>query len=383
MTTGRILLVSNEFPPAVGGVSTLLHELATRLYDRVTVLALDHPGAASFDNNQLYEVHRVQAEMRHVPLTREFTWAGRAELNKGGYDVVLCGHIDLLMAALRLRGPQRPPIAFMSYGMEIAGMPGGLKGWMMRRWLRKPDLHLTISRYTQGLLESKGVAADRIVRYPLGADLERFRPDLDTSELRARLQPGDGPILLSVGRLVKRKGHDTLIEAMPLILERHPGAVLYFAGDGPLRAQHETDIRRAGLSDRIRMLGEVDETDLPLLYSMADLFVLPVRRIHADVEGFGLVFLEAMACGCPVVAGNSGGVPDAVPPDCGVLVDPMNPAAIANEVSALLADPTRRKALRDAGLRWVRETMTWDNCADAVSHALLNISNRQGHDGIA
>jgi phosphatidylinositol alpha-1,6-mannosyltransferase len=198
----------------------------------------------------------------------------------------------------------------------------------------------------------------------LGTDPQRFRPGVDPAELRRRFDLPDGGLrwLLTVARLEPHKGVDTVIKALPEVLERAPDVRYAVAGAGPERDRLEQLAHKTGVADRVRFLGEVGEPDLPALYNLATLYVAASRRAERiGVEGFGIALVEASGCGLPVVAGNSGGVPDAVRDgETGFLVPPEDPAAFAEAIGRVLADRALGERLGGNGRRTVETYFNWD-----------------------
>jgi phosphatidylinositol alpha-1,6-mannosyltransferase len=234
--------------------------------------------------------------------------------------------------------------------------------------LQRATLVAACSRFTAEAVVALGVPRSRVrVAYP-GVDTTRFspRPDpelLGSSEPRA--QSPEPPRLLTVSRLHERyKGHDTVIRALPLVLARHPGTRYVIVGDGPLRAYLARLAQSLGVEQAVRFRGEEPDDLLPSLYRACDVFVQLSREalVGGGAEGFGIACLEAAACGKPVVAGRSGGLPDAVQDGTtGVLVDPDDVADAADAIVALLDDAERARRLGEAGRARVLERFTWDH----------------------
>ena len=206
------------------------------------------------------------------------------------------------------------------------------------------------------------------VLYP-GADADRFHPDLPTGDIRARHGIGDAPLVVCVSRLVARKGQDVLIRAMPAIRRRVPDAHLLIVGDGTYRPTLEELARRAP-SGSVHFAGAVSEADLPRHYAAADVFAMPCRSRYAgfEIEGWGSVFIEAAACGRPVVVGDSGGAREAlVDGETGTLVRGGDVEQVATAVADLLADPERARSMGKAGRARVESYFTWRRVASQLA----------------
>jgi phosphatidylinositol alpha-1,6-mannosyltransferase len=212
-----------------------------------------------------------------------------------------------------------------------------------------------------------------MVQLPPGVDEKTFHPGSGGAEVRARLGLTDRPVVVCVSRLVPRKGQDTLIRAMPRILAAQPDTVLLIVGGGP----YERDLRRmaaeTGLSGAVRFTGSVPWSELPAHYGAGDVFAMPcrTRRGGLDVEGLGIVYLEASATGLPVVAGDSGGAPDAVlDGETGWVVKGGDPAQAAERIVTLLADAELRRRMGERGRQWVEERWRWDLLAEKLKNLL-------------
>jgi phosphatidylinositol alpha-1,6-mannosyltransferase len=197
-----------------------------------------------------------------------------------------------------------------------------------------------------------------------GTDPERFRP-LDASALRAELGLGDAFVFLSVARLVGRKGVDRVVRALAALQAPDPAPHLVVVGDGPERERLLALVGSLGLQQRVHFAGAVASDELPRWYNLADAFVLPTRSARPDVEGFGIVYLEASACGKPVIGARGSGVEDAIlDGETGLLIDPEQPESLPNAMRALLQDRTRASALGHNGRLHVERHANWDKVAD-------------------
>ena len=370
----RLLFVTQDFPPDIGGIQTYSWEVAHRLADRVahlTVMASDRPEAASVDRAASFPIVRLPGRSDLLPLFLLPTLPTRARRMQA--DVALHAQRQTVGASVLARAllgrPRR--IVCAAHGRELlfnpaTGYPGLGAAYdrLRQTLLHQVDVFLPVSHYTADLLHERGVPPGRTHVVPNGTDPDCFRPHDDTS-LRQRLGLADRSLLLTVGRLVRRKGIDTVLRALPTIIQACPDVAYVIAGTGPDRARLEQLATRIGIRERVRFVGDIDHNRLPLYYSAADLFVMPARQDPPDVEGFGLVFLEANACGTPVVGTCSGGIPDAVQDgETGLLIPPDAPDALAEATLYVLTTSGVAETLGRQGRRRAVQEASWDHIAD-------------------
>lgn len=370
----RTLLVSNDFPPRAGGIQAYLHELSRALpAGELAVYAPDWPGAAAFDAELPFPVFRHPGSlMLPTPSVRRRAAGLLREL---GCETVWFGAaapLALLGPALRKAGARR--VVASSHGHEV--------GWSMvpagRGALRRigvdADVVTVVSRYTRRRVSSAFGPRAALELLPPGVDADTFRPDPGArADIRRRHRLGTAPVVLCVSRLVPRKGQDVLIRALPAIRSQVPGALLLLVGDGPHRAALCRLARSCGVADAVLCTGSVSWSELPAYYAAGDVFAAPCRTRGGglDVEGFGLVFLEAAAAGLPVVAGNSGGAREAVRPgETGELVDGRDVAAVARAVATLLAEPDLAAAMGRRGRCWMQREWSWSERAGVLLRSL-------------
>jgi phosphatidylinositol alpha-1,6-mannosyltransferase len=377
MTT---LLLAHDFPPMGGGIARLHGELARRY----------PPGELIVSTPQDRDAADSDAEfggaVDRLPLGRRVTkslpglllWSRRAASLARRHRVrfVHCGNVKPAGYPARWVYERcRVPYSIFLYGADLLSEQhkyhhSALKRRSGRAIFGGAAALVAISNWTRDLALS--VLGDlgldghgqRLRVVHLGTDPERFRPGIDTAALRERFALPDGGVrwLVTAARLEQHKGMDTVIQALPAILERAPDVRYAIAGSGPDRERLEKLARKTGVADRVRFLGEMSERDLPALYNLASVYVGASRRgARIGVEGFGISLVEASACGLPVVAGNSGGVPDAVRDgETGFLVPPEDPAAVAEAVGRLLADAALAQRIGAAGRRAVETYYNWD-----------------------
>ena len=381
--TPRILLVTEVYPPQVGGSGALLQNVYSRI-DGVDVevwtpvAGAEATGARRMTVSQepivghFWGVREPAAWRQHLRLTRRMLTAHRQHPM-----VVHCGRAQPegipAMIAARLGGP---PFLFWVHGEEVTtALTSREFAWTMRRVHRAAALAVANSRNSASVLESVGFPPDRIrVVYP-GVDTNRFHPAVDGASIRRQFAAHDEILLLSVGRLQRRKGHDRVIEALHLLGERAAGLRYVVVGDGSERALLAQRVAERGLSDRVQFAGEVPAARLPEYFAAADIFLLPTRVDAHDFEGFGLVFLEAAAAGRPSIGGRGGGVGEAIDHDVtGLLVDGNDASDIARAIGLLAHSSELRRRLGDAARARVVERFTWEAAARAVMAIHLELA---------
>jgi phosphatidyl-myo-inositol dimannoside synthase len=373
----RVLLVTNDFPPRRGGIQSYLQELVGHLVDTgahtLTVYAPKWKGAEEFDRAAAYEVVRHPTTLM-LPEPSVATRMRRL-IECHNADTVWFGAaapLALLAPLARDAGAGR--VIASTHGHEVGWSMLPLARMALRRIGSGTDAVTYVSSYTRRRFASAFGPSAALEHLPAGVDTERFAPDeVARAELRARYRLGDRPVVVCVSRLVPRKGQDMLIRALPAIRQRVSDAALVIVGGGP----YGTSLRRLahdfGVSDHVVFTDGVPGDELPAHHAMADVFAMPCRTRGAglDVEGLGIVYLEASACGVPVVAGRSGGAPETVlDGETGLVVDGWDVGAIAATVSDLLADPVRAARMGAAGRRWVVDNWQWKDQAAKLAGLL-------------
>ena len=377
------MIVTNDFPPRQGGIETFVATIAGGLpADQVVVYTSRTRGQELNDAQLPYPVLRDPTSMLvpSPPTRRRVVEAFGAH----GCDRVIFGAaapLGLLARPLRAAGAKR--IVGITHGHELwwARVPGARH--VLRRIGDDCDALTYLGEYTHrviaGALTSD--AAGRMVRMPPGVDTSVFRPADDgvgaNDDERRQLRSQWGidvaaPVLICVGRLTPRKGQDTLVAAWPEVLAALPAARLVITGPGDDSALRSA-ATRLGVANRIVFTGGVPHEQTPAFFAAADVFASPCRDRHAglEVEGLGIVFLEASACGLPVIVGRSGGAVDTVLDGrTGVVVDPADVRAVATAVIELLGAPARAAAMGRAGRKWVERGWTWGHVHDTVARLL-------------
>ena len=370
----RTLLITNDFPPRPGGIQSFVYNLAVRQPPgSVVVYASSWRGAEKFDADQPFEVVRERTRvLLPTPLI-----ARRAARLARAYDcdTVWFGAaapLGLLAAGLRRRSGIRRAVA-LTHGHEVgwAALPGARSA--LRRIGRGVDVTTYLGEYTRTRLARVLDGLTELRRLAPGVDVDTYHPDVDGTKVRERLGLADRPVVVCVSRLVPRKGQDMLIRALPEIRRRVPDAALLVVGGGPYRSTLEKLARQNGLERDVVFTGSVPSAELPAHYAAGDVYAMPCRTRNRglDVEGLGIVYLEASATGLPVVAGDSGGAPDAVREgETGYVVGGRDVAQLADRVATLLADRDLARQFGAAGRAWVEREWRWETQAQRMA-ALL------------
>jgi phosphatidylinositol alpha-1,6-mannosyltransferase len=364
----KVLIVTNDYPPRRGGIQSFVHALASRMPSgAVVVYAPSWEGAAEFDAGQPFPVIRHPTSLM-LPVPSVARRAARI-LREHDCDTVLFGAaapLGLLTPSLRRAGARRA--VGITHGHEAgwAALPGARA--LLRKIGDEADVLTYLGEYFRVRLARalSAEAAARMVRLAPGVDTGAFGLDAGGNEIRERLGLGDRPVVVCVSRMVPRKGQDTLIRAWPQVLAAAGetlAPVLLLVGDGPYRGQLERLAQRTGVSRSVVFTGAVPLAELPAHYIAGNVFAMPcrTRKRGLDVEGLGIVYLEASASGLPVVGGDSGGAPDAIlDGETGYVVPGRDVAAVARRISELLADPAGAAAMGEKGAAWVDREWRWD-----------------------
>ncbi len=385
----RTLFLTVDYPPDLGGMARMYGELCARFPPgSVEVCTIAESGPSGSVSAQL-EPHRMPFSRRQArTLTTVIRWTRwtQRHLRERAFSLIQVGNIRPCgYIAAWLQARHCIPFVLYVHGKDvrkerIRSAHSARARWTSRSILGRASAIIANStataRDTRAHLRAIGAAhaAERVVVVNPGTDPERFRPDAPGAfEWRKRLT-GDGErIVLSVARLMPRKGIDTAIDALPALLAAGHRLVYAVAGTGPDLPRLRARAAERGVAHCVNFLGTVADHDLAGLYAASDLFVLPVREEPGDeVEGFGIVYLEAAASGLPVVAGASGGVADAVQNgETGILVRPEDPNAARVAISRLLDDDALHRRLATAGRSAVEQYFNWDRAASEV-FAILN-----------
>lgn len=371
----RTLLVTNDFPPRAGGIQNYLQAMVDRLPPgEIAVYAPAWPGASEFDAAAPYPVHRHPTSLM-LPVPTVARRAARLAREHGASTVWFGA-----AAPLALLGPSLRRHA--GIGRVVASTHGHEVGWSMlpvarqalRRIGRDADVVTVVSRYTRGRFAAAFGPDAALEPLSPGVDAEAFRPDAAARvAVRRRYGLGDAPVVTCVSRLVARKGQDQLVRALPRLRERVPGTRLLIVGHGPDAARLHRLADSHGVAEHVVFTGAVPAAELPAHHAAGDVFALPCRTRGGglDVEGLGIVLLEASASGLPVVAGDSGGAPETVREGVtGRVVGGRDLDALTDALAGLLADPERARRMGAAGREWMLRDWALPALVQRLRHLL-------------
>lgn len=376
-----LLVTRDYFPPQVGGISTMMERLVTHADWAGLRSLVGEPGPTQMRTHDggTSHVHRSRAAFRLSHPFDSLYMAGllaSIRMRHGTRALILSTNIEgsIGLLARRLFGL---PFVMFAHGNEILALrdstwPPALKA------VRTADAMVANSRYTAGLLHDIGVPPERVRVIHPGCDTEHFTPTARQADTRARLLKcaDDAFVVLTVGNLVKRKGHDMVLKAVAALKEQIPGLVYVIAGVGPTDAGLARTAAELGIAERVKFLGHVETSDLPALYAASDVFAMPsrLRQEARDVEGFGIVFVEASACGIPVIGGRSGGIEDAIHHGkTGLLVEPGDQDALVAAIDTLWRNPELRAQLGAAGRHRAVSELTWRHFAAHVGRVVTDV----------
>ena len=371
-----ILVLSEVFPPKIGGSGRWLWELHRRLdgFD-VHVVADKIPGAAEFDASSTLPIHRIPLRFADwgpsdaragVQYARTFFRLNRL-VARIRPDVIHCGRcLPEGLLALMVKGRRNTPFSCFAHGEELtlANTSQELR-WLTRRVTAGAKSIVANTHNTkQIVVEAFGTPEQRVDVLHPGVDASVFKPAPPDPLVRQRLGWTGRPVVLTVGTLLPRKGQDMMIRALPEIRRQCPDVLYVIVGDGPDRQRLEALVAEHSVGDLVQFRTTTSDDELIQCYQQCDLFALPNRQVDSDIEGFGIVLLEAQSCGKPVLTGSSGGTAETLEPGrTGEIVSCDGPETIATAVSALLSDPDRRAMLGARARQLVLEQFDWPSLA--------------------
>jgi phosphatidylinositol alpha-1,6-mannosyltransferase len=350
----RILFITRKYPPSVGGMERLSHELTSHMREMTacSVIAWGY-------SQKLLPFFLISAFFRAV-----------FRLSSGGYDMIHVGDALLSPIGVILKKLSDRPVAVNLHGLDMA-YPNGLYQWMIRTFLPRLDLFICISRHTREVAERVGVPAGKIRVIPCGIEVDEITQGRERGVPKECLSRcigrdvRDKKILLTVGRLVRRKGVRHFIgDILPKIIAGCPELLYVVIGSGEEEQDIREEIEKRGLRRHVILLGRVDDEALRDIYAGSDIFVMPNIHVNGDVEGFGIVALEASLAGLPVIAFAVEGIRDAIVDGRnGILVDAGDVDTFSDKVVELLQNERERASLGRKGREHTRRDFGWNRIA--------------------
>ncbi len=373
MATQNILVITELFLPTKGGSAVWFGEVYHRLGgNNIHIITADVEGAADYDKAHPNTIHRVN--LKRVPWLKPESLVMYIKLLFQAVKVCASNEIDAIHAgrvlpeglvALLVGRLFTKQVVIYAHGEEITTwrQPGKFKAMCFA--YRHADKIIANSEFTKNKLLKLNVDSDRIILISPGVDIERFKPSLPFADLHQQINLKNGQkLILSVGRLSRRKGFDQVIKALPDLIKEGIGVQYAIIGIGEDKEYLQNLADENGVSDRVYLLGHVSMEDLPRWYNACDIFAMPNREIDGDTEGFGMVFIEAGACGKPVICGIAGGTGSAVQDGVtGLRVDGDSIESIISGLKKLLLDAELHKCISENAMGWVRSNCSWDTVA--------------------
>lgn len=372
-----VLIATQCFPPDVGGIETLMGQLAEALAVRghhVDVHADKARARAPVDDAALFR--SAGAGAVHVrryggikPLRRRIkAWTISREVASGGYKAVLCDSWKSLELLDRTAIPC--PVSVLIHSMEIPNEPSPAKRCRIEQAFSKADTVIAVSHFAADLVRPYLAPTARLEVINPAIAPQPAPSEAALARLKVEIGAYD-TLVAGMARLEPRKGFDKVIDALPAVLKAAPGTIFALAGGGDDRVRLEDMAQAAGVADRVRFLGRIDDDTKAALLSLGDVFAMPVRRVGASVEGFGIVYLEAAWYGTPAIAGKVGGARDAVADgETGLVVDGDDVEAVSRALNRLVSDADLRAAMGQAARERVASQGVWDRKIETFAEAL-------------
>jgi phosphatidyl-myo-inositol dimannoside synthase len=390
----RVLLVTEVFPPQTGGSGRWLYEVYRRMpQESVFVAAGEYIGTEEFDRDEELAIERWPLNFANWGIGslqglgqywRAYRWVA-AEVRRHGVREVHCGKcLPEGWLAWMLKQTRRVPYVCYVHGEELSYADKSRElAWMMRRVFAGARLVIANSQNTARLLREKWpVDEKRLAVLNPGVDAQRFVPAERDERVRQSLGWSGRRVVLTVGRLQTRKGHDMLIRALPAIARRVPSVLYAIVGDGGERQRLEKLVDEIGVRELVRFHGEPADEKLIECYQQCDLFALPNREVNGDFEGFGMVLVEAQACGKPVIAGASGGTRETMRmPETGLIVSCEGPELLGEAVVELLTDEARCEVMGRAARSWAEKQFDWKSLAKQAARLVGIEMEQERHSG--
>ena len=374
----KVLLVTNDLGPRAGGIETFVLGLIEGLpKDSLIIYTSSQKGDKAFDAQLLEKfgavVIRDRAKML-LPTPRITRKAVKILKQQQIKNVWFGAAAPLALMAGKLRSAGASNIVALTHGHEVWWAKIPILKSLLKKIIKDVDHLGYLGDFTKGEIAKISNQPQKFLQIAPGIDTQHFAPKIARGDLIEKYRLDGRRVIVSVGRLVHRKGQDELVKAMPKILEQFPDAILLFVGEGPIKQMLFNSAKQLGVLPKVVFAGRVSHHDLPDYICLGEIFAMPVRSRFSglEVEGLGIVYLEASACGLPVIVGNSGGAVDAVlDKKTGLLVDGTKSDQIADAICELLANPERAKQMGAAGRDWVIKNWQLSNWSEKFNKVLI------------
>ena len=382
----KLLILASDFPPTLGGIQTIISETFKHFErKRASIIAPYNPSAENFDSEYPLKVIRCKFLCPQLYFSNGFLKIFKKSLlyaitgffpllriiKQRKYVIFVCGNIAVTPLAYLMKKYLGLDYVIFVYAMEILCLP---REWLRRKivsaMLENAQKIITISDFSIKEICKFGIDKKNIVKIPLGHHIVYKQKNA----IRMReVQREKTYKILTIGRLIERKGHDMVLRAISLLNRDRYRLKYKIVGDGPMIAKLKSLCSQLGINEIVEFIGEVPYYETPNYYRECDLFIMPSRYIQErkDVEGFGVVFLEANYFGKPVIGGDSGGIPDAIKDGVtGLLVNPEDPTDIAEKIEKLMKNPKLARKLGEQGRKRVLEEFTWEKAASIIERTM-------------
>ena len=374
----KVLLVTNDLGPRAGGIETFVLGLIEGLpKDSLIIYTSSQKGDKAFDAQLLEKfgavVIRDRAKML-LPTPRITRKAVKILKQQQIKNVWFGAAAPLALMAGKLRSAGASNIVALTHGHEVWWAKIPILKSLLKKIIKDVDHLGYLGDFTKGEIAKISNQPQKFLQIAPGIDTQHFAPKSARGDLIEKYRLDGRRVIVSVGRLVHRKGQDELVKAMPKILEKFPDAILLFVGEGPIKQMLFNSAKQLGVLPKVVFAGRVSHHDLPDYICLGEIFAMPVRSRFSglEVEGLGIVYLEASACGLPVIVGNSGGAVDAVlDKKTGLLVDGTKSDQIADAICELLANPERAKQMGAAGRDWVIKNWQLSSWSEKFNKVLI------------
>ena len=374
----KVLLVTNDLGPRAGGIETFVLGLIEGLpKDSLIIYTSSQKGDKAFDAQLLEKfgavVIRDRAKML-LPTPRITRKAVKILKQQQIKNVWFGAAAPLALMAGKLRSAGASNIVALTHGHEVWWAKIPILKSLLKKIIKDVDHLGYLGDFTKGEIAKISNQPQKFLQIAPGIDTQHFAPKIARGDLIEKYRLDGRRVIVSVGRLVHRKGQDELVKAMPKILEQFPDAILLFVGEGPIKQMLFNSAKQLGVLPKVVFTGRVSHHDLPDYICLGEIFAMPVRSRFSglEVEGLGIVYLEASACGLPVIVGNSGGAVDAVlDKKTGLLVDGTKSDQIADAICELLANPERAKQMGAAGRDWVINNWQLSSWSEKFNKVLI------------